>query len=310
MSQPLISIIVPVYNVEKYLDECVNSIVNQTYHNLEIILVDDGSPDSSPRMCDEWAARDSRVKVIHKPNGGLSDARNVGIDASTGELLMFVDSDDFVKTDMVESLHTLMAKTRADVACGGVYKFINGKSTPVYNDCIVAETSFSGLEQLKNLLNSKTDVAAWGKLYKKASIGAHRFIKGRYNEDVIFLFGLYQKCECVAYTDKRFYYYRDTQGSITNTISSRTMDALINANEMERIAFERNLPIAAEMRNYKCRTHLEIGYSIQKSGMRQAFRKEAKAAKKQTRNNFPYMLMSPNYNWRDIVHAIINLVRL
>ena len=99
--EELISVIIPVYKVEEYLDECVLSVIRQTYANLEIILVDDGSPDNCPRMCDEWATKDSRIKVIHKENGGLSDARNAGLDAAEGQYIAFIDSDDYIKPDMM-----------------------------------------------------------------------------------------------------------------------------------------------------------------------------------------------------------------
>ena len=104
---PLISVIVPVYKVEKYLNKCVQSIVNQTYKNLEIILVDDGSPDNCPEMCDEWAKKDSRIKVIHQENAGLAEARNSGISVATGEFFMFIDSDDYAEPDMIELLLNL-----------------------------------------------------------------------------------------------------------------------------------------------------------------------------------------------------------
>lgn len=310
MSKPLISIIIPIYKVERYLDECVNSVVQQSYTNLEIILVDDGSPDSCPIKCDRWEVKDHRIKVLHKANGGLSDARNAGIDVSNGDYLMFIDSDDFVKNDYVEVLYDILSKTDADVVCGGIFKYKDRVARPVYNDIITSEISFTGLEQLKNILNLRTDCSAWGKLYRKSAIGNLRFIKGRYNEDIIFLFELYQKCNKVSYTNKRLYFYRDTVGSVTNTVSSRTMDALINANEMEEITISRNLPIKDDMKNYKCRTYLEIGYSIQRANAQHKFPKETESTKTHTIQNLGYMLFSPNYNWRDLVHALINIARL
>lgn len=121
MSNPLVSVVVPVYKVEKYLDKCVESIVGQTYENLEIILVDDGSPDNCPAMCDEWAERDNRIKVIHKENGGVSSARNAGIDAATGELIGFVDSDDWLEPDMYECLVKNAFEYDADISRCGYY---------------------------------------------------------------------------------------------------------------------------------------------------------------------------------------------
>ena len=115
-SCPLISVIVPVYKVEKYLDRCINSIVNQTYRNLEIILVDDGSPDNCPAMCDEWAQKDPRIRVIHNPHKGLGSARNTGIDAARGSLIGFVDSDDYVYPNMYQRLYELMTENDADLS--------------------------------------------------------------------------------------------------------------------------------------------------------------------------------------------------
>ena len=116
----LISIVVPVYKVEPYLDKCISSIVNQTYKNLEIILVDDGSPDNCPAMCDAWAEKDNRIRVIHKPNGGLSDARNAGMYVATGELMAFVDSDDWIAPDMYEQLYRRLTEDGSDIAACGV----------------------------------------------------------------------------------------------------------------------------------------------------------------------------------------------
>ena len=118
MSQPLVSIIVPIYKVEPYLRRCLDSIVNQSYTNLEIILVDDGSPDNCPQICDEYASKDNRIKVIHKKNGGLSDARNAGLDICKGEYISFVDSDDWVDEKYIETLLDLAIKENVDIAIG------------------------------------------------------------------------------------------------------------------------------------------------------------------------------------------------
>ena len=117
MEEPLISVIIPVYKVEQYLDRCLNSVVNQTYKNLEIILVDDGSPDNCPKMCDEWAEKDNRVKVFHKENGGLSDARNYGTERCNGLFLTYVDSDDYIDTDYVSYLYDLLHRNRVKCKC-------------------------------------------------------------------------------------------------------------------------------------------------------------------------------------------------
>ena len=311
MRYPKISIIVPIYNVENYLNQCINSLINQTYQNLEIILVDDGSTDSCPKICDEWREKNKIIQVIHKPNGGLSDARNVGINASTGEFIMFVDSDDFVNNNIVSDLYDLQRRTNADIACGGIYKYCNGQISNIYNEIIRSEiVIFTGIEQLKNMLNSKTECSAWGKLYKRSSIGNNRFIKGRYNEDIIFLFSLYQDCTKIVYTNKRYYYYRDTARSITHIFSEKTMDALKNMLEMEQITFKKKIPIKDEIENYKCRTCLELGYAIQRAKAHSRFPQESVYIKKEVWRYLFYMLKNSSYNWKDLVHALIVLIKL
>lgn len=308
--ESLISIIVPVYGVEPYLDACVKSLTGQTYRNVEILLVDDGSPDRCPQLCDEWAARDSRVRALHKPNGGLSDARNAGLDAARGAYVMFVDSDDFVDAHIVADLYALLRQTGADVACGGIFKYGGGKPIPVYNPIIRTEAiTYTGVEQLRHLLDSQVDCSACGKLYTRAAIGSLRFIKGRYNEDVIFLFELYGACLRVACTQRRYYYYRDTAGSVTHTLSERTMHALRNAREMAQMAREKDLPVKAEMDNYLCRTCLELAYSIWRAGARRRFPREAAYCRSHVRHHLGYMLRHPGYGWRDLVHALIVLTQ-
>lgn len=308
MTSPKVSVIVPVYNVEQYLDRCVESLIAQTYKNIEIILVDDGSHDTSPQKCDAWADRDDRIYVIHKSNGGASDARNVGIDASHGEFIMFVDSDDFVSDDIISDLHILQCHTEADVACGGVYKYRNGQSYPIYNEIIHSESVlFTGLEQLKNMLNSLTDCSACGKLYKRSAIGKLRFIKGRSNEDVIFLFSLYATCSKVAYTNKRYYYYRDTAGSVTHILSNHSLQNML---DMEQMVVERDIPVTKEMENYKCRICLELAYAIQRDNARARFINQSNYAKNQVKTHLLYMIRHSEYTWKDLAHALIVLFKL
>ena len=130
----LISVIVPIYNVEKYLERCVESIINQTYKNLEIILVDDGSPDNCPQMCDDYAKKDSRIKVVHKKNGGLSDARNAGMKVATGEYVSFIDSDDYISLDFYETLLETIVDNDSDIVECSVVKFYENGKFDEYSD--------------------------------------------------------------------------------------------------------------------------------------------------------------------------------
>ena len=188
MSIPLITVVVPVYKVEQYLDECVQSLVNQTYRNLEIILVDDGSPDNCPAMCDGWAKKDGRIRVIHKENGGLSSARNVGIDNARGEYISFVDSDDFLDSHMYERLYEGITRA-SNIGISGV-KFLSYKSgkSEIYNkhwdtkeDVLIKAADFGILT-----LTQKICHAATNKLYRIEIFAHLRFREGIVNEDVLF----------------------------------------------------------------------------------------------------------------------------
>lgn len=311
MEYPKVSIIVPVYNVEQYLNKCIESIVGQTYQNLEIILVDDGSSDASSSLCDEWAKQDCRIHAIHKENGGASDARNVGLNIAGGEYIMFVDGDDFISANMVSDLYVLLRKAHVDVACGGFYKYKGGRIIEIYNKIILSEVvQFTSVDLLRSLLNSAVDCSACGKLYKRQSVNGIRFICGRSNEDIIFLFTLYAQCSKIAYTNKRYYYYRDTIGSVTNALRDRTMDVLLNQHDMEQMAIKQNIPVMREMENYKCRTCLELAYAIQRDNAQARFPKQSDYTKKQVREHLLYMIKHPGYTWRDLAHALIVLFRL
>ena len=184
-SKPLVSIIIPVYNVEKYLDKCLDSVVNQTYTNLEIILVDDGSPDRCPAICDEWKSRDSRIKVIHQPNGGLSRARNAGLKIATGEFIGFVDSDDWIEPDMYETLLSTMLETGADIVVCNFYceevnsdAFIQKPKSPVIE-------RYTAEEALKLLISEKTFIhpVVWNKLFRKHLLTNLLFPEDKIYED-------------------------------------------------------------------------------------------------------------------------------
>lgn len=233
----MISVVVPIFKVEKYLVDCVESIINQTYKDLEIILVDDGSPDNCGKMCDDYAIKDSRVKVIHKANGGLSDARNAGICAAHGEYITFVDSDDFLDENMIEYLYTAIRKNNVDIACCQRQE-INEcgkllKSKRKYNTLVI-----NGNEECMHefLSNPQMDTVAWGKLYVTSMFDDIRYPVGRYNEDVFTTYKLISKCKSIFVGENKYYYYRIRTNSImTTTFNRKHLDAIVG-NE-ERAAF-------------------------------------------------------------------------
>ena len=223
-SKDLISIIIPVYNVVEFLEKCVESAINQTYSNLEIILVDDGSTDGSAILCDELATRDNRIKVIHKKNGGLSSARNVGLDSSTGEFIGFLDSDDFIEPDMYEMMYRELADNQEAGACSSMlYKYEDGtvgiyrKEWDVKYRRIITGNDFAAM-----YLSTKRNFVICSKLFRSCLIKGTHFREGRINEDILFLFDLSPKIENKKVTTieipYRGYYYRQHTNSICNNI--------------------------------------------------------------------------------------------
>lgn len=292
----LISIIIPVYKVEKYLEECVISVCSQSYENLEIILVDDGSPDQCPHLCDELAKKDERIKVIHKKNGGLSSARNAGLDIASGDYIMFTDSDDFIDRSMVEDLLTLLERTNSDIACCEVKRYRNGVSKQISQYHLKKTiTEFSKDELLRNFIVRRIDCASWNKLFKREIIGDRRFIEGRYNEDYIFLFFLYLTCNKVVYTNKAYYNYRVTEGSITNIFSSKAIDKLKNAIEIEKFILEKGLSYEKEIRQYKTSVCMEIAWAIKKNNVTKDYNNELSYCRKHIWKNLFFILFNCDY---------------
>lgn len=220
----LISVIVPVYNVEKYLPKCVDSILNQTYRNLEVILVDDGTKDASDAICDAYAQKDPRVKVIHKENGGLSSARNAGIDIAQGEYLGFVDSDDWIEPDMYETLLSLAEKYRVKMVCGGRFNVNDATGVRTPGLCPPVEEVISGEELVSRIfLWDNIDSAAWDKLYHHSLFREIRYPLGKIVEDVPTTYRIALAAGKIAMCDKHFYNYLYRENSITTAaISEKT----------------------------------------------------------------------------------------
>ena len=210
----LISVIVPVYKVEAYLDKCVQSIVDQTYQNLEIILVDDGSPDRCGEMCDAWAARDERIKVIHRENGGLSDARNAGMEIATGEYMGFVDSDDYIAPDMYRLLLERMTADGSDIAACGV-EMVFEDGTPTRMLTPAGSQSLDNRQAMESIVReSHLLQPVWYKLYKTDLIRDIPFAVGKYHEDVFWSWQAVARAQKISVFDTPCYYYLQRGGSI------------------------------------------------------------------------------------------------
>lgn len=209
----MISVIVPVYNVEKYLDRCVKSILSQSFSDFELLLVDDGSPDRCGEMCDEYAKGDSRIKAFHKRNGGLSDARNFGIEKALGEYLMFVDSDDYIHEQMLETLHRLITENDADLAVCSAMDVFEGKEVTQVRE--IREFTLNKTESYKYMLRGDGLPSACNKLYKRQTVGEVRFPVGKLYEDGFFTPQILKRVEKTAVTSRPMYYYFRRADSIT-----------------------------------------------------------------------------------------------
>lgn len=209
----MISVIVPVYNVEKYLERCVKSIAAQTYKDLEILLIDDGSTDKSGKMCDDFQQTDSRIKVFHKQNGGLSDARNYGIEHSAGKFISFVDSDDYIDEKMLETLHRLITENDADLAVCSAMDVFEGKEVTQVKE--IKEFNLNKVESYKYMLRGDGIPSACNKLYKRQTVGDVRFPVGKLYEDGFFTPQILKRVEKTAVTSKPMYYYFRRADSIT-----------------------------------------------------------------------------------------------
>ncbi len=207
-----ISVIIPVYNVEAYLDECIRSVVAQTYSSLEILLVDDGSPDNCGAICDAWAARDCRIRVIHRPNGGLSDARNAGLDSCTGDYIAFVDSDDWIKADMYEKLYAALQQEGADICACNVFSCYPDRQIAWGCKAYTVGDSETFLAMLYS--DTAYPVCAWNKLYRRSCWEGLRFPVGKLCEDAFTAHLLVDRAEKIVQLPDALYCHRIRSGSI------------------------------------------------------------------------------------------------
>ena len=263
MEQPLISVIIPVYKAEPYLERCVNSVREQTYQNLEIILVDDGSPDRCGEMCDAFARKDSRIQVIHKENGGSSSARNAGLDVASGEYIGFVDSDDWIEADMYEMLLGLIREKEARIAaCGLQMDFPSGKVA--YFNSNYPENKDSEIFTVEDALREvaiaeKITNSACDKLFAKEIFDGLRMKVGIVNEDVEVMPRCLERAGRIVYTPVPYYHYIMTDNSITRGAfkESRFMEVQVSS---ERVAYyQQNHP---RLCDYARAAHVEICLNI------------------------------------------------
>lgn len=223
-----ISVIVPVYKSEKYLDRCVQSILNQTYQDFELILVDDGSPDNSPLLCDKWAENDSRVYVIHKENGGASSARNAGLKIAKGNWIAFADSDDWLDRTALKTLYDLANQYNVPMAIGGmrvVQEYTDAQTVAKQETVVLSRADL--MSRFFRLKGEPDTHSVCATLIRRDILEAYHFIEGKMNEDVEACYYLARKCEGAVYTNKPVYFYFKNVEGVTNSgFSKKKLDLL------------------------------------------------------------------------------------
>ena len=239
MKKALVSVIVPIYTTEEYLDECVQSIVSQTYYNIEIILVDDGSHDGCPQKCDEWARKDHRIRVVHKPNGGVSSARNAGLDIAKGDYIAFVDSDDYITPDYVEVMYNRIYDDKSvGIVSGMIYRLKDGKITYYAKDWLIKEERIISSSKIAiSCIKESVSFTVTNKLFKSQLLKNVRFSEIRNNEDTLFWYDLNDNLVNTKYSmveiPQYVYYYRFREGSIcTSTKIPLDLDVIQNLKDM------------------------------------------------------------------------------
>ena len=288
MQQGLISVVLPVYHTERYLDRCVTSVVNQTYSNLEIILVDDGSPDNCPKMCDEWAERDSRIRVIHKENGGLSDARNAGVAVATGEFLAFVDSDDYLEEEMYELMISALRRTGAQMARCGINTVAKGKKRSRY--CDKKQRVFSAEEALREvLLCGSIHGTAYDKVFRRDYFHGRKFPEGEIYEDMAIIPRMIGQAGAVVRVGVPLYNYRLDNASITRSGYSPSKRILLQRfHDLEnnlKEAYENLLPCLDVWRSDVCQGILY--QSLENPEVKRQYREDYRLFYEQFRKSIP-----------------------
>ncbi len=296
INNPLISVVIPIFNGQNHMRRCVDSVINQTYKNLEIVLINDGSTDSTPAICDEYARLDSRVRVHHKENGGLSDARNVGIDISSGEYITFIDSDDFILPDYAQYLYSLIVKFDADmsicthtVVCRGGRRIVLGDGKDV---CLSPEQALREI-----LYHGRVDLSVWAKLYHRSVFEGIRYPYGKYFEDAGTTYRVIDNCKRIASGGVSKYEYILRNGSmISDKFTTRKLDLLEMTDRMAAYVSEKypSLALAALRRRVYARFST-INQMVHEAGMSEERREMIKFI----RENQKVILNDPEAPRRD-----------
>ena len=302
-----LSIIVTIYNREKYLEKCINSILNQTFNSFELILVNDGSTDRSADICDKYANLDSRVRVIHKKNGGVSSARNVGIDNSNGEYIGFVDSDDYIKDDMYEIMYTKAKEFLADIVicrCIDVKEdeIKNVKKKEKENIYDINVKQYNNKEALNEIYTEKNAlfISPVNKLYKKTIFDSIRYEINRIHEDDFIAHRLLYKAKKIIYIDKALYFYTisNDDSIMRSSYSKKRLDSVYALNDRVKFFKEKK---EKDLFYLSQRYYIEmfIGNYYKARTQLNNINQELSKMKKDFNKQFIYLYKNPYYNWKE-----------
>ena len=314
-TETLLSVIIPVYNVEEYLVKCVESILNQTYRSLEVILVNDGSKDASGSICDKLAAKDPRVKVIHKENGGLSSARNAGMDAATGEYITFVDSDDWIEADAYEHLMALIERYQVKLVCGGNFDVDGGTGnktlglTPKKEEVITAEEFVARM-----FLWDGCDSSACDKVYHRSLLETFRYPEGRVCEDVAVTYKIVLSTDRVALSDRPFYNYYHRPGSISISTAEEITDKTFHFSQHTEVIYpyirDHHPAIEPQARYLRVRSlsHILLLLEQEKAEIREQFAEQYRHARKELKKHTGFIVTTPYLGKKEkVTDLLLNL---
>lgn len=307
--EEIISVIVPVYNVENYLARCVESILAQTYPNLEVLLVDDGARDASGRICDEYADKDSRVRVIHKENGGLSSARNAGIEAAKGDYLAFVDSDDWIEPDAYEQMLHLIHKYDVKLVCAGRYDVNGDTGEKTIGLCPQKEEKLAAEEVVGRIFTwDNCDSSACDKLYHRSLFQEYRYPVGKVCEDLPVTYKLILQAETVAMLDKPIYNYFHRPDSITTAgISEKTFHYSQHTAKIYPEIRDSHPAIEPQAQFLRVRSlyHLLVTLEQAEEEVRKEYASQIRAARKELRKFTAFFLRCPGFGKQEKITDLL-----
>jgi len=314
ITNPLLSVIIPVYNVESYLTRCVDSILRQTYGNLEVILVNDGSRDGSGAICDEFAARDHRVRVIHKENGGLSSARNAGLEAAHGEYITFVDSDDWIVEDAYEHLLSLLEEYDVKLVCGGNVDVFSKTGTQKLGVCPKKKEIISAEEMVGRMfMIDGCDSSVCDKVFHRSLLEDFHFPLGKISEDTAVTYKIVLKAGQVAMTDKPFYFYYHRPDSITTTaVSGKNFDFSEHTAVIYPYIRDNHPAIQNQARYLRVWSlvHVMLLLDSGDADTRKEYLKEYKKTRRQLRHHTFFILKCPYFSKKEKVTDLLLILGL